>query len=76
MCIHVRGTFSSPHFYTEPDGVLCDGLPQKKQINRLPVAPKEEIKGIKIKAVLGYHSNQPLKYSGSCSSVTRAGIET
>lgn len=57
-------------------GVLRDELHQKKQINRLPVFPKEEMKGIEIKAVLSYHSNQLLTYSGSCFSLTRAGLET
>lgn len=54
VCIQVRGTFSS-QFYTNPDSVLCDELPQKKkkQINRLPVSPKEEMKGKKDKSSAG-----------------------
>lgn len=63
-------------FYTDPHGVLRDELYQKKQRNVASFPPQEEMKEIKIKVVLGYHSNQLLKCSGSCSSVTRAGIET
>lgn len=44
--------------YTNPDSWrIVLWTPQKTQINRLPVSPKEQMKGTEIKAVLCYHSN-------------------
>lgn len=54
--------------------VLRDELHQKK--TKTASFPQRGVERIKIKAVLGYHRNQLLAYSGSCFSLSRTGLET